>query len=215
METWRSESMSLRRLMALPLALALACSDSGGPDDGGDDTVKPPSDLTILRLAEGSPSLFSTEVSFYAVRGENREGEISFVDDAHPGEPGEKYLELRVDAEALSARPDGTPIGDGDSVLITVRVVDPARLLFQFEPAGLTFNPSRPAELRIHYNHADDDLDEDGDVDVDDETLELTIGIWRQENDGDPFERLGSLLVDNLEEVEAELGGFSRYALAY
>jgi hypothetical protein len=195
METWRSESMSLRRLMALPLALALACSDSGGPDDGGDDTVKPPSDLTILRLAEGSPSLFSTEVSFYAVRGENREGEISFVDDEHPGEPGEKYLELRVDAEALSARPDGTPIGDGDSVLITV--------------------PSRPAELRIHYNHADDDLDEDGDVDVDDETLELTIGIWRQENDGDPFERLGSLLVDNLEEVEAELGGFSRYALAY
>jgi hypothetical protein len=215
METWRSESMSLRRLMALPLALALACSDSGGPDDGGDDTVKPPSDLTILRLAEGSPPLFSTEVSFYAVRGENREGEISFVDDEHPGEPGEKYLELRVDAEAPSARPDGTPIADGDSVLITVRVVDPARLLFQFEPAGLTFNPSRPAELRIHYNHADDDLDEDGDVDVDDATLELTIGIWRQENDGDPFERLGSLLVDNLEEVEAELGGFSRYALAY
>ena len=84
-----------------------------------------------------------------------------------------------------------------------------------FEPAGLTFNPSRPAELRIHYNHADDDLDEDGDVDLDDATLELTIGIWRQENDGDPFERLGSLLVDNLEEVEAELGGFSRYALAY
>ena len=93
--------------------------------------------------------------------------------------------------------------------------MDPARLLFEFEPAGLTFNPSRPAELRIHYNHADDDLDEDGDVDVDDATLELTIGIWRQENDGDPFERLGSLLVDNLEEVEAELGGFSRYALAY
>ena len=52
-------------------------------------------------------------------------------------------------------------------------------------------------------------------MDVDDATLELTIGIWRQENDGDPFERLGSLLVDNLEEVEAELGGFSRYALAY
>ena len=206
--------MSLRKLMVLPLALALACSDSGGPDDGG-DTVKPPSDLTILRLAQSSPALFSTEVSFYAVRGENREGEISFVDDEHPGEPGEKYLELRVDAEALAARPDGSPIADGDSVLITVRVVDPTQLLFQFEPAGLTFNPSRPAELKIHYDHADPDLDVDGDVDVDDTTLELTIGIWRQENDGDPFERLGSLLVDDLKEVEAELGGFSRYALAY
>jgi hypothetical protein len=207
--------MPLRRLLVFPLALALACSDSGGPDDGGNDTVKPPSDLTILRLAEDSPALFSTEVSFYAVRGDNREGEISFVDDEHPGEPGERYLELRVDAEALAARPDGSPIAEGDSVLITVRVVNPAQLLFEFEPAGLTFNPSRPAELRIHYHHADDDLDEDGDVDLDDESLELTIGLWRQENDGDPFERLGSLLIDNLEEVEAELGGFSRYALAY
>ena len=206
--------MPLRRLLALPLALTLACSDSGGPDDG-DDTIKPPSDLTILRLAENSPPLFNPEVSFYALRGENREAEISFVDDERPGEPGERYLELRVDAEALAARPDGSPVADGDSVLITVRVVDPAQLLFEFEPAGLTFNPSRPAELRIHYDHADDDLDEDGDVDLDDASLELTLGIWRQENDGDPFERLGSLLIDDLEEAEAELQGFSRYALAY
>ena len=206
--------MLLRRLMVLPLAFTLACSDSGGPDDG-DDTVKPPSELTILRLAENSPPLFNPEVSFYAVRGENREAEISFVDDERPTEPGERYLELRVDAEALAARPDGSPIADGDSVLITVRVVDPAQLLFEFEPAGLTFSPSRPAELRIHYNHADDDLDEDGDVDLDDASLELTVGIWRQENDGDPFERLGSLLIDDLEEAEADLQGFSRYALAY
>ena len=111
--------------------------------------------------------------------------------------------------------PDGTPFAEDDSVLITVRVVDPARLLFEFEPAGLTFNPARPAELKIHYDHADDDLDEDGDVDLDDEALELTIAIWRQGNDGDPFERLGSLLIDDLEEIEAELQGFSRYALAY
>ncbi|HJR50662.1 MAG TPA: hypothetical protein VJ794_06115, partial [Gemmatimonadales bacterium] len=128
--------MPLRRLLALPLALTLACSDSGGPDDG-DDTIKPPSDLTILRLAENSPPLFNPEVSFYAVRGENREAEISFVDDERPGEPGERYLELRVDAEALAARPDGSPVADGDSVLITIRVVDPAQLLFEFEPAGL------------------------------------------------------------------------------
>ena len=206
--------MPLRRLLALPLALTLACSDSGEPDDG-DDTIKPPSDLTILRLAENSPALFNPEVSFYAVRGENREAEISFVDDERPDEPGERYLELRVDAEALAALPDGSPVADGDSVLITIRVVDPAQLLFEFEPAGLTFNPSRPAELRVHYDHADDDLDEDGDVDLDDASLELTLGIWRQENDGDPFERLGSLLIDDLEEAEAELQGFSRYALAY
>jgi len=206
--------MSFRRLMALPLALTLACSDSGGPGDD-DGTVKPPADLTILRLSAESPPLFNPVASFWAVKGENRQVEISFVDDEDPTQPGEEYLEFEVDADALLSRPDGTLFAEDDSVLITVRVVDPDRLLFEFEPAGLTFSPARPAELKIHYNHADDDLDEDGDVDLDDETLELTIAIWRQENDGDPFERLGSLLIDDLEEIDAELEGFSRYALAY
>jgi hypothetical protein len=205
--------MPLYRLLVLPLALTLACSDSGGP--GGDDDVRPPSELTILRLSGESPPLFNPVASFWAVRGETRQVEISFEDDERPGEPGEEYLELEVDAEALLAYPDGTPFQEDDSVLITVRVVDPARLLFEFEPAGLTFSPSRPAELKIHYNHADDDLDEDGDVDLDDAELKLTIAVWRQENDGDPFERLGSLLIDDLEEIDAELEGFSRYALAY
>ena len=204
--------MPLYRLLVLPLALTLACSDSGGP---GDDDVRPPSELTILRLSGESPPLFNPVASFWAVRGETRQVEISFEDDERPGEPGEEYLELEVDAEALLAYPDGTPFLEDDSVLITVRVVDPARLLFEFGPAGLTFSPSRPAELKIHYNHADDDLDEDGDVDLDDAELELTIAVWRQENDGDPFERLGSLLIDDLEEIDAELEGFSRYALAY
>jgi hypothetical protein len=203
--------MAFRRLTMLPLALLLACSDNGGPDG----TVKPPSELTILRLSRESPPLFNPVASFWALRGEDRGVDIRFVDDEDPTQPGEEYLRLEVDAEALLARPDGTPFADGDSVLITVRVADPDRLLFEFQPAGLTFDPDRPAELRIHYNHADDDLDEDGDIDLDDETLELTIGIWRQESDGDPFERLGSLLFDELEEIEAELQGFSRYALAY
>ncbi len=206
--------MPLRRLLVLPLALTLACSDSGGPGDD-DDNVKPPSELTILRLSENSPPLLNPVASFWAVRGENREVEIRFVDDENPTQPGEEYLELEVDAEALLAYPDGTFFVDGDSVFITVRVVDPDRLLFEFEPAGLTFSPDRPAELKIHYDHADDDLDDDGDVDGADDDLELTIAIWRQENEGDPFERLGSLLIDDLEEIDAELEGFSRYALAY
>ena len=205
--------MQLRRLMALPLALALACSDSGGPED--DDGTKPPADLTILRLSENSPPLFNPVATFWAVRGDDREVRIFFENEERAGEAGEEYLRLEVDAPALLARPDGTPFADGDSVLITVRVVDPGRLLFEFEPTGLTFSPDRPSELKIHYAHADDDLDEDGDVDLEDETLELTLAIWRQETAGDPFVRLGSLLLEDLEEIDAELEGFSRYALAY
>lgn len=204
--------MLFRRLTAVPLALLLACSDSGGP---GDDGTKPPSDLTILRLSAESPPLFNPVESFYAVRGENREVRIFFQDEDDPSQAGDEYLRFEVDNDALLAYPDGTPFVEDDSVLITVRVVDPARLLFEFEPAGLTFSPNRPAELKIHYDKADDDLDEDGDVDVEDAALELTLAIWRQEADGDPFVRLGSLLFDDLEEIDAELEGFSRYALAY
>jgi hypothetical protein len=212
METWRNDPMLLRRLTAVPLALVLACSDSAGPRD---DDIRPPSDLTILRLSAVSPPLFNPVASFYAVRGDNREVRVFFQKDDGSGEAGDEYLRLRVDAEALLAYPDGTPFAGDDSVLITVRVVDPARLLFEFEPAGLTFSPSRPAELKIHYDEADDDLDEDGDIDLEDDALELTLAIWRQENDGDPFVRLGSLLLDDVEEIDAELEGFSRYALAY
>jgi hypothetical protein len=202
------------RVQTLRLAfagLALACSDSTDP--GGDGITKPPADLNILRLAATSPPLFNPETTFYAVRGEDREVRISFQDAG--GDEGEEYLRLRVRDEALLSYPDGTDFVEGDSVLITVRVVDPTRLLFEFEPAGLTFSPAEPAELKIHYNQADDDLDEDGDVDLEDEALELDLAIWRQEAEGDPFVRLGSLVSIDLEEIDAELSGFSRYALAY
>ena len=205
--------MRIRRLVstfAVVLAgLAGGCSDSSGPDDN----TRPPADLTILRVDQASPPLYNPEESFWAVRGEDREVRIFFQDDV--GGAGEEYLRLRVDAPSLLAYPDGTPFATDDSVLITVRVVDPTRLLFELEPSGLRFSPSDPAELKIHYNHADDDLDEDGDVDGEDDAIEQTLSIWRQESPGDPFVRLGSLLVDELDEAEAELQGFSRYALAY
>jgi hypothetical protein len=202
------------RVPILTLAFAtlgLACSDSNDPGDG--DVSKPPAELTILRLSPTSPPLLNPETTFYAVRGEDREVRISFQDAS--GEEGEEYLRLRVRPEALQSYPDGSDFAEGDSVLITVRVMDPTRLQFDFEPTGLTFNADEPAELKIHYNHADPDLDEDGDVDLDDEALELDLAIWRQEVEGDPFVRLGSILSIDLEEINAELSGFSRYALAY
>ena len=52
-------------------------------------------------------------------------------------------------------------------------------------------------------------------MDSEDDSLETTLAIWRQEQPGDPFVRLASVLSADLDEVEAELTGFSRYALAY
>jgi hypothetical protein len=93
--------------------------------------------------------------------------------------------------------------------------VDPAQMLFELEPSGLKFNPAVPAELKIHYDHADGDLNDDGVSDGEDTAIESTLAIWRQENPGDPFVRLASVLSLDLDEAEAELTGFSRYALAY
>jgi hypothetical protein len=203
--------MHVRFLVAALAASVLSCSDSGEPN--GNDSTRPPSELTVLRLSQDSPPLLNPEVSFYAVRGQNREARI-FFDDGQ-GREGDEYLRLRLNAASLLAYPDGTEFADGDSVLITIRVVDPSRTLFELEPSGLQLNPQDPAELRIRYQKVDGDLNGDGKVDVADVELEVTLAIWRQETPGDPFVRLGTILLDNLDEAEAALEGFSRYALAY
>jgi hypothetical protein len=205
----------MRRSPALTLTfLALlaglgACSSSTAP--GG--TTKPPGELTVVRLASTSRPLFNSPDSFYAKKGEDRELRIFFQDEV--GGSGEEFLRLRVDAPTLLARPDGTPFATGDSVLIRVRVVDPARVLFEMEPNGLTFDPARPAELKIHYNHADHDFNEDGVINVIDARLKSELAIWRQELLADPFVRLGSVNSEGLEEIEAKILGFTRYAIAY
>jgi hypothetical protein len=203
--------MHARFLVAALAAAALSCSDSGEPN--GNDPSKPPSELTILRLSEDSPPLFNPVVSFYAVRGQNSEARI-FFDDGQ-GREGDEYLRLRFDDASLLAYPDGTEFAAGDSVLVTIRVVDPARTLFELEPSGLQLSRQDPAELRIRYQGVNDDLNEDGVVDVEDVELERTLAIWRQENPGDPFVRLGTILQEDIDEVRGALEGFSRYALAY
>ena len=191
------------------LTLFGGCSDGNSPGDEN----RSPSELNIIRLSAASPPLFSTEESFYAVQGEDREIRISF-EDAVGGE-GEEFVRLRVRPASLQARPDGSPIAAGDSVLITLRVVDPANLLFEMEPAGLTFNSSEPAELKIHYAHADHDFNDDGSVNSTDDQIRNQLGIWRQETLSDPFVRLGSVNEVTLEEINVDILGFTRYAVAY
>jgi hypothetical protein len=191
------------------LASATACSDSTAP---GDNT-RPPADLRIARLASTSPPLFNADTFFYAKKGEDREVRISFQNSL--GGEGEEFLRLRVRKESLLSRPDGTPFAAGDSVRITVRVVDVTKILFEAEPSGLTFNPAEPAELKIHYSHADHDFNEDGSIDVFDAQLKSRLAIWRQETLTDPFLRLGSVNAEGLEEINADILGFSRFAIAY
>lgn len=187
----------------------LACSsDSTGPDDS-----RLPAELNILRLAPDHPPFEATSVSVWARRGDSREGKLYFLNSE--GQRGEEFAVLKIDSQSLLARPDGSLIQVGDSVLITMRVVDQSQLLVELQPSGLRFSSSKPAELKLDYGEADDDYNGDGRVDGKDSEAELQFAIWRQEKPGDPFVRLGSVKVEDLKEVEAKLVSFSRYAIAY
>lgn len=87
--------------------------------------------------------------------------------------------------------------------------------MVQLEPTGLKFNPAKPAELRIEYGEASDDLNHNGTVDSEDEAIEQELALWRQATLADPFVLIGSIKLEDTNEFEAELNGFSRYAIAY
>jgi hypothetical protein len=197
--------------LAFGLAVAVsACDDDVTGPEPGDEKVE--SELTFVRFEPAASGNVPLQGSFWAVRGESRSLEMrSFPtpDDAD----GEEFLELKIDDETLLRRPDGSLFADGDSILITVTLDPGGRFLFDFQPSGLVFDPSEPAELEIRYVLGDDDLDDDGDVDGADAAIEALLAIWQRESPSDPFVRLRSFKID-AEKLEADVTGFTGFALA-
>jgi hypothetical protein len=192
----------------LPLALSLlalgACSDSTGPDRSTDE-------LVFARFNTGAQVQSST-ASFWAVKGQDRRLELRYIPE--PGETeGDRFLEFRVRPGSLLLKPGGQPFTSGDSVLITVTADPQKRFIFSFEPSGLTFSPVEPAELRIRYDRASDDLDRDGDTDDDDDLLALKLRIWQQAQPALPWLPVQTLRVDE-EEVRGTIVHFTSFALA-
>ena len=203
----------LRTIVAAALALtAVSCGDGPAAPQPGD--TRPASELHFVRPAPGAPELADTTVQFLATKGVDSEIRIRYAVSPGSSET-EEFVRFRVRPDALQAYPDGRPIAQGESVLITVRVVDFSRLIVQFEPSGLKFNPDRPAELTFKYNNTDHDFDGDGDIDSDDTRAESLLSIWRQEAAGEPWVKLSSKIEISLEEIEADITGFTGYALAY
>lgn len=204
------------------LALApFAFSACDGPTRPGDDSPDPrpertsvaESELTFVRFAPDAPPLVDTVVSFWAVRGETRRVEIRYEATSSYGQGG-ICLEFRVGAGALVRHADGRTLQPGDSVHITIRVVNKDYFKFEFEPAGLQFDPASPAELRVWYDWRDRDHNGNGAVDGEDERIDRAFGFWRQEQLLEPWERITTERDETAQKARALIPGFTRYALA-
>ncbi len=200
-----------RGLAAVTILAAFACasaSDSLAPEQ------RVESQLKLLTVAGDAPPLAVSTVSFYAVKGRNADADIWYRPRAGQRD-STKFLEFRLGGNTLDRRPDGTVIAAGDSVRITLTVTDPAHLILQFQPSGLTFSPNDPARLRMFFSAVGDDLDHNGRVDAEDEDVTQRLSIWRQESAGLPWFKLASAVVKDQKRVDADLAGFTGYALAY
>ena len=201
----------IRAAGAAVIVLAtLSCGDATAP---ATDT-RAAGDLRLLTVAADAPALATTVASFYAVQGRNAGVDLYY--HARPGRSDStKFLEFRMGGASLDRRPDGSVIAAGDSVLITVKVTDPVHLIVEFQPSGLTFSSKDPPRLRLFFGECGDDLNGDGRVDGNDDSLLQQLGIWRQEAPGLPWFRLSSVVVRDSREVEAFLSGFTGYAVEY
>lgn len=199
--------MRAMRWWLLLVLVGAGCSDSTGPEPGKDEA-----DLQFVRFP-ATPPVETLQKSFWAVKGDDRELEIRYLPD-EPGGEGEEFLEFRVPAEGLLRRPGGSFFADGDSILITVTLSPDGRFLFDFQPSGLQFDPEHPARLDITYRGVDDDLDGDGDVDGDDDDLESRLRVWKQERPGEPWFPIGTLHIEDFDEIEGEITSFTGFCIA-
>lgn len=196
------------------MAVAGCTTQAGLPTSATAPASVSGSQPTFLSVDAAAPPLAATSVSFWAVRGQSREAEIRYQPRPGAGK-GNRLVRLKLDKRSLLTRPDGTPIAPGDSLLITLTVVDPARMIVEFAPAGLLFAPNREAQLTLWYLEADHDFNGDGVVDSADAAIETGFAIWAQETPTSPWQPLASLLTPLENQLETEIPGFTRYAVAY
>jgi hypothetical protein len=201
--------MTLRTSVLLALGGAAVTACSGGTVDPGVPEAK----LTIIPLEENHPDYFNTEATVWAKRGTEVEAALYFKNSS--GGRGEVYARLRVRAQSLKAYPDGRAFSEGDSVLITLQAPPTDQVVYTLMPSGLQFSAGQPAELKLQYAHCEKDLNHDGVINASDADLQRRFSIWRQAMANSSFIKLSTANTESLQELTADVLGFSRFAIAY
>jgi hypothetical protein len=201
---------------AVAAAALAACGDPSAPSDTGPKIVPVGSETfspLMIRAAAGAPSIANPVVSFTATKGVDVEAVMWYR--PRPGRTDSTmFVRFRVGKKSLLTRPDGSAIADGESVQITMTLVDPQHLVVDFQPAGLKFSVSDPADLRMSFLEADEDFNDDGVVNSADLAYEAALSMWRREMDTSPWAKIQSTETLEAHEVEAPITGFTSYAIA-
>src|SRR5687767_14181513 len=141
--------MTMPRLF---ISVALGVLFAGGTDSSAPNEER--FELNFLRPALSAPSVANPVVSFYAKKGQDVEAIMWYR--KRPDRPDStEFIRFRLADNSLLTRPDGSAIAAGDSILITITLVDPQRLIIDMQPSGLRFSPVKPAELKISFAEAD------------------------------------------------------------
>ncbi len=198
----------MRRLIlaCVVLAIALACSDSNTP------TPPPPvptSQLHFVVQDTAGPPLYSDTVSGLFTAGQSADIRVYYTDTTSGG-PGEEFLRFEVPGDGLL--PASQP---GDTVRISIKVVDATTFRFEFLPAGLKFNPNDPARLKVQYRHSDHDFDGDGQITAADSTIQSQLDIWKNDPPSSLWFKQGSVNFESFEELDSKIFSFSQYAVAW
>jgi hypothetical protein len=201
----------MRRLVfpLVTLAMAAACTTSSGPR-----SVAPRATLNFVRQDSTYKPLFSAQGKFWAKVGQDRAVRLVYQGST-PADSGAEFLRFEVPSDGLYRKPDGTSFAAGDSIQITVTVVDPKQFRFDFQPSGLQFNPNDPARLKVEYHYADPDFNGDGRVDSTDAEIETVLSLWRREPPDSLWFQMAAVKSVELEDFEATVLGFSQYAVAW
>ena len=200
-----------RVILGLAILAATACSSDTGPNS-------PPPVATdqlhfVIQDSVTAPPLYTDTASFWAKVGDGRELHLYYQDAV--GGPGEEFLRFEVPGDGLSRKPDGTGFNAGDSILISVRVLDPKKFVFDFQPTGLQFNQNDPARLKLEYDQADHDYDHDGSITATDSVIQRKLDLWRNEPPDTLWFKLNAVNFESSEELDANVYSFTVHAVAW
>ena len=216
----REHHMRFRRyLMPLTVVLVAAgCTDQTGPSPTAVPVplaavVPPPPGTHLLQQSPAAPRLQTYQVSFWARRGTQTTVFVNYR--RRPGQwLPDPFLRFRIPINGLVAGAGGVPLDRGDSVRITL-TIDTVSFNMDFQPSGVLFSLSSPAQLAIYYENAGPDLNGDGVVDATDQALKDQLAIWYRGSRTQAWRQVWSKNDPSQEVVTAALYHFSQYAVGW